>query len=234
MAKADLANLLARTDVFASLSDADREQLAAQCALRKLAKDEQLFTRGDAGDALYIVAAGSIALTASTVSGRDIVLRIATPPESFGELAILDEGPRVATATARERTVLLRVPGPIVQTLFVSRPPVAAALMKSLAIMTRQVHEHALDLVTLDLPGRVAKQLLIMSGVDATTAKPGSVAVNFRLNQSEIAQLVGGSRQHVNRVIVTLEQEGAITRQGPRIVAVRPDLLAAATEQGVR
>jgi DNA-binding GntR family transcriptional regulator len=79
----------------------------------------------------------------------------------------------------------------------------------------------------------VAKQLLILSGVDSS-AKPGSVAVNFRLNQSEIAQLVGGSRQHVNRVIVTLEQDGAITRQGPRIVAVRPDLLAAATEQGVR
>lgn len=233
MAKVDLAELLGKNEIFAALTQPEREALAREVSLRKLAKDEVLFTRGDQGDALYLVAAGTIALTASTVTGRDIVLRIAGPGESFGELAVLDAGVRVATATARERSVLIKVPARPVQALFYSNPKVATALLRSLAAMTRQVHEHALDLVTLDLPARVAKQLLVMSGVDGQRGK-APVTVNFRLNQSEIAQLVGGSRQHVNRVIVTLEQTGAITRRGPQIVAVRPDLLAAASDDGVR
>jgi CRP-like cAMP-binding protein len=235
MPRPDVASAIARCELFSSLSPAECDDLASQSAIRRYEKDHQLFARGDVGDSLYIVLAGSIALTASNAAGREVVLAISTPPQSFGELAVLDQGPRVATATARERSVLISVPGGAVRNLFVTHPSIAQALMNSLSRMTRQVHDHSLDLVTIDLPGRVAKFLLGEANPSpAQLAARRQVAVNLTLNQTELAQRVGGSRQHVNRVILALESAGAITRRGTRIVAVRPDLLAMAADDGVR
>ena len=77
-----------------------------------------------------------------------------------------------------------------------------------------------------DLPGRVAKFLVAAAGVVPGEHRPGApVPVDLRLSQSELARLVGGSRQQVNRVIVALEASGAIERVGAHIVSVRPDRL---------
>jgi CRP-like cAMP-binding protein len=235
MARPEVIGAISRCELFATLAPAECEELAAKSTLRKYAKDDQLFARGDLGDSLYIVLAGSVALTASNAAGREVVLAIAKPPLSFGELAVLDQGPRVATATARERSVLVAVPGAAVRTLFATHPSIAQSLMSALSAMTRQVHDHSLDLVTIDLPGRVAKYLLSEADPsDAQIAARQPVPVNITLNQTELARLVGGSRQHVNRVIQALESQGAITRRGTRIVAVRPDLLALAADDGAR
>lgn len=235
MARPEVVSAISRCELFATLAPAECEALADKSMLRRFAKDEQLFGRGDVGDSLYIVLAGSVALTASNAAGREVVLAIAKPPQSFGELAVLDQGPRVATATARERSVLVAVPGAAVRTLFATHPSIAQALMTALSAMTRQVHDHSLDLVTIDLPGRVAKFLLgEASPTQAQINAAQSVPVNIALNQTELARLVGGSRQHVNRVIHALESQGAITRRGTRIVAVRPDLLALAADDGAR
>jgi CRP-like cAMP-binding protein len=235
MARPEVVAAIARCELFSTLTPAECEALAGKSTLRRYAKDEQLFGRGDVGDSLYIVLAGSVALTASNAAGREVVLAIAKPPQSFGELAVLDQGPRVATATARERSVLVAVPGLAVRTLFATHPSIANALMAALSAMTRQVHDHSLDLVTIDLPGRVAKFLLGEANpTQAQIAAAKPVPVNITLNQTELARLVGGSRQHVNRVIQELEGAGAITRKGTRIVAVRPDLLAMAADEGAR
>ncbi len=221
--------------MFAGLSPQRLAELAEAASIRTYAKDEQLFARGDRGDFLYVVVRGSIAVTASNSAGRDVTLQIFTATQSFGELAVLDGGPRVATATARERATVVAVRGDRVRALYSQEPAIAAALLRAVTRMTRQVHGHSLDLVTIDLPGRVAKHLL-------TTVRPTTeqvkarqpIVVNLPLNQTELATLVGGSRQHVNKVIVDLETSGAITRSGRRIVSVRPDLLAAAARAGAR
>ena len=109
-------------------------------------------------------------------------------------------------------------------------PSLSRALLTSMAALVRQVDDQASDLVLVDLPGRVAKFLARAAATsNGARARDGSVRVDVGLNQSELAQLVGGSRQQVNRVIVRLEEVGAIERVGSRIVAVRPALLPTPT-----
>jgi CRP-like cAMP-binding protein len=109
-----------------------------------------------------------------------------------------------------------------------SQPVIAVALLSTLTTLVRRLDEHTSDLVLLDLPARFAKFLLGAAQVTPADVRPGvSVPVDLRLSQTELARLIGGSRQQVNRMIATLEARGAIRRQGRRIVSVRPDLLVA-------
>jgi CRP/FNR family cyclic AMP-dependent transcriptional regulator len=219
---------ISRCPLFTGLHEDDCTVLAAQCRPRRYNKGELVFARGDAGDCLYIVAQGSISLSASAEEGGEVVFAVLSPPQSFGELAIIDGGTRAASATARQRTVLIYVPGAAVRGVLREHPIIAMTMLKALAAMVRNVDDHAVDLVLVDLPGRVAKFLLAAAGQPDPSLHPGaSVPVDLRLNQTELARLVGGSRQNVNRIIVSLEASGAIARRGARIVSVRPDLLVA-------
>jgi CRP/FNR family transcriptional regulator len=142
-------------------------------------------------------------------------------------LALIDDGPRVATATAREQTVVVAVPAPPVLRLVADRPAFALALLRSLGVMVRRIDDAVSDLVLLDLSGRISKFLL--SHVDAMMPDPtpdGLVPVVVAITQTELAQLVGGSRQQVNKALRDLEDRGAIVRDGSRVTGVRPTLLS--------
>jgi CRP/FNR family cyclic AMP-dependent transcriptional regulator len=220
---------IARSPLFASLTAHEYEALAAQCGVRRFDRGGSIFHQGDQGDQLFIVGQGSVALTASTAEGGEVVFAVLYPPTSFGEMAVVDGGPRAASAIARQRSVLVTVPGAVFRTLLAEHPAMAMALMQAFSGLIRRLDDHAVDLVLMDLPGRVVKFLLGTAGVshpELASAEP--VPVNLRMTQTEMARLVGGSRQNVNRVIVSLEASGAIVRSGTRIVAVRPDLLVAA------
>jgi CRP/FNR family transcriptional regulator, cyclic AMP receptor protein len=216
---------LARSDVFGRLDPGQLDRLARACHVRRYDKGEQVFARGDRGGGMFLVGEGSVALSVNSADGGEATLAVLSPPQTFGELAIIDGGARAATATARQTSVVVAIPRNEVQRLLHEFPDLAVALLSSLTALIRQVDQQATDLVLLDLPGRIAKFL----GAAARTEpghKPGTpVPIDLRMNQSELARLVGGSRQQVNRVIVRLEAEGAIVRVGSRIVAVRPDLL---------
>jgi CRP-like cAMP-binding protein len=222
-----VAAALSRTEPFGRLDQTELDRLAQQCRVRRVDKAEQVFARGDLGDGMFVVAQGSIALSMSSADGGEVVLAVLRPPQTFGELAVIDTGPRVATATARQASVVLFVPGREVLRLLREHPPLAETLLASLARTVRRMDDHASDLVLLDLPRRVAKFLLAAAGARAAATPGDTVPVDLRLTQTELARQVGGSRQQVNRVIVTLEADGAIARSGSRVVAVRPDVLRA-------
>jgi CRP-like cAMP-binding protein len=221
-----VVRVLARTDLFASLGSDELDQLATRCRVRRLDKGEQVFARADRGGGVFVVGDGSIALSMTSVDGGEVVLAVLRPPQSFGELAVIDGGPRIATATARQPSAVVCVPATEVQRLLKEYPSVAQSMLASLARTVRRVDVHASDLVLLDLPGRVARFLLSAAETGgAARPRGGPVRVDLRVTQTELARQVGGSRQQVNRVIKALEASGAIERAGSRIVAVRPDLL---------
>jgi CRP/FNR family transcriptional regulator, cyclic AMP receptor protein len=217
---------LGRSDLFGGLDATELAALAAECRVRRLAKGELVFARGDAGVTMFLVGQGSIALSITSADGGEVVLAVLRPPKTFGELAVIDNGPRVATATARQASLVVSIPGPYVRRLIRSHPSVSETLLTALAGMVRSVDDHASNLVLLDLGGRVAKFLLDQAaGSDGR--RPGSLTpVDVRMTQSELARIVGGSRQQVNRIIVALERAGAIHRVGSRIVAISPERLA--------
>jgi CRP/FNR family transcriptional regulator, cyclic AMP receptor protein len=223
-----IASVLARSDVFGSLDEVELAALAAGSHERTYGPGELVFLRGDDGESMYVVASGRIAVSLASVDGRDLLLAILRPGQSFGELAVVDEGPRVATVTARERSVLIVVPRGLVADLIVRRPTVATALLRSLAAMVRRLDEQACDALLLDLPRRVEKYLVAVAtrrnGIPAAR-DDGFVPVDLPLTQTDLARQIGGSRQQVNRILMELEAAGSISRLGHRVVGVRPELL---------
>ncbi len=217
---------LARSDVFGGLKPDQLDRLARECRVRRYVKGDQVFARGDVGGGMFLVGEGSIALSVISAQGGEVTLAVLEPPSTFGELSVIDDGPRTATATAREPSVVVAIPRPEARRVMREAPQVGAALLTSLAAVIRQVDDHVTDLVLVDLQGRVAKFLAAAAAAQPGAHRPGApVRVDLRLNQTELARLVGGSRQQVNRAIVALEARGAIERVGARIVSVHPDRL---------
>jgi CRP-like cAMP-binding protein len=178
---------------------------------------------------MYVILRGAVGISIQSPDGGEALLAVLEPPASFGELAVVDRGPRVAMATARQPTELLRIERSTVLDLVATEPVVGAALISSLVAMVRRVDEQTSDLALLGLPLRVRKHLLGVA-LHQHGSRPvlpgGAIHVDLRINQTDLARQVGGSRQQVNRILAALDGAGAIERMGHRIVAVRPDLLA--------
>jgi CRP/FNR family transcriptional regulator, cyclic AMP receptor protein len=218
---------LSQSDVFRSLDEAELVRLASACGQRTYGRGELVFLRGDPGDCMYVIAAGAVAVSMSSVGGRDLLLAVLGPNQSFGELALVDDGPRVATVTARSRSVLVVVPRRAAAEVMARQPTVVTALLVSLAALVRRLDEQACDAALLNLPRRVEKHLAALARGRATTAEglDGWVPVDVSLTQGDLARQIGGSRQQVNRVLMDLEAAGSITRRGHRIVGIRPHQL---------
>lgn len=219
---------LSRSDAFGSLDDADLHHLASACGERTYGVHELVFLRGDPGECMYVVAAGSVGVSLAAADGRDVLLAVLGPFQTFGELALVDGGPRVATVTAREAATVVVVPRHAVSDLIDRRPSVARALLASMAAMVRRLDEQACDATLLDLPRRVEKYLAAVARRRGGVPAPRDgdfVPVELPLTQGDLARQIGGSRQQVNRILVGLEAAGSIERMGHRIVGVRPELL---------
>lgn len=223
------SHALGQSAAFRSLDESELGRLASACAERSYGTGEIVFLRGDAGDCMYVVASGSVAVSLSSTDGRDVLLAVLRPYHHFGELVLVDDGPRVATVTARTRSLLVVLPRRAVVDVMARQPSVTQALLVSMAALVRRLDEQACDAALLDLPHRVEKHLATFLPPRLDGVPPdGLVPVQVDLTQGDLARQVGGSRQQVNRVLMSLEADGSIERVGHRIVGIRPDRLYSA------
>ena len=230
VARIDTERVLRACPIFAGLGEPSLAMLLARSGLHAYDRQQIVFQQGEPGDCMYVVARGSVQLSVRESDGGEFVLAVIGPPTAFGDMAVVDGGPRVATATTREPTDLVRIPRLAVVHLLEAEPTVAAAMLASFVALVRRADEQVVDLSLRTLPSRVRRHLLSMAMHDAAAEDLGAddvLRVDLLIDQSDLARQVGGSRQQVNRILASLETTGAIQRRGRRIVAVRPVLLAA-------
>ena len=141
------------------------------------------------------------------------------PGEMFGELSLFDPGPRTATASALTDARLLGLGHDDLTPWLTGRPEVALSLLQALAQRLRRTNEAMADLVFSDVPGRVAKALLDLASRFGQPQPDGSILVTHDLTQEELAQLVGASRETVNKALADFQNRGWITLE-PRNVTV--------------
>ena len=195
--------------LFAGLENDAADELRANMTDVDLARGRILFHEGDPGDALYVVVSGKIKLGRKSPDGRENLLAVLGPGEMFGELTVFDPGRRQTTATAVTRAKLLRLGESELGLWLNKRPEVALGLLRQLARRLRRTSEVAADLVFTDVPGRVAKALLDLSQRFGT-ASPNGLVVHHDLTQEELAQLVGASRETVNKALADFVARGWI------------------------
>jgi len=182
-----------------------------------LERGDILFREGDRGDRLYVIGEGKIKLGRTSVDGRENLLAVLGPGEMFGELSLFDPGARTATATAVAETQLIALGHDDLYAFLSGRPAVAATLLAALARRLRRTNEALADLVFTDVPGRVAKALLDLSSRFGRPAEDG-VLVPHDLTQEELAQLVGASRETVNKALADFVTRGWIKLEARAVV----------------
>ena len=207
-----------RAPLFSALDDAEASSLRESMVLVKVSKGNTLFKEGDDGNRLYVVLEGKLKLGITSNDGRENLLSILGPGEMFGELSLFDPGPRTATATAVTDARLLSLAHDQVIGWVSEHPKVSLQLLGRLAQRLRRSNEVLADLVFSDVPGRVAKAIMDL-GERFGVKKADGLYVNHDLTQEELAQLVGASRETVNKALADFAGRGWV-RLEPRAVVV--------------
>jgi CRP/FNR family transcriptional regulator, cyclic AMP receptor protein len=218
-------DVLRRTPLFATLDQDSSASLRSSMSEIELARGEVLFHEGDPGDSLYVVLRGKIKLGRTSGDGRENLVAVLGPGEMFGELSLFDPGPRSAGATALVDSTLLGLSQDELTPWLATRPDVARALLRAIARRLRRTNDSMSDLVFSDVPGRVAKALLDLSARFGTAADDG-IHVAHDMTQEELAQLVGASRETVNKALADFAGRGWLRLEARAVVLTNVERLS--------
>ena len=214
-----------RAPLFTALDEAAAVSLRASMDTVKIAKGSILFKEGDDGEHLYVIVDGKLKLGTSSGDGRENLLSILGPGEMFGELSLFDPGPRTSTATAVTDAKLLSLSHEKVIPWLKQNPEVSLQLLTRLSQRLRRTNEAVGDLVFSDVPGRVAKALIDLGDRFGKTT-PEGLLVNHDLTQEELAQLVGASRETVNKALADFAGRGWLKLDGRSVLIADVDRLS--------
>jgi len=221
----DRPDALTGVEMFAGLSPEARQRVIAAAVPCSYRKGQVLFEQDDPGDSLIVLKRGAVVVYRTSPAGERAVLTVVRPPDVFGEVSLLDGSPRSASAEAIEDCSALLLSRAAFLELVHSNPAILDAVMRSLGSLIRRLTEQNADHVFLDLPGRVAKALVRLAG-----DSPAPM-VTIELNQSQLAEMAGGSRQSVNQAIGSFASRGWLRTEGRRIVVT--DLAALRRRAGI-
>jgi CRP/FNR family transcriptional regulator, cyclic AMP receptor protein len=224
------AGLLGSTELFKELEPPVLEQLGRNVTVRNYRRGHLIFAQGEPGDSLFVISEGLVKVFVTSEEGEDMVLVTLRAPDTFGELALIDGGLRSASAEAVEPTTALILSRGTLIELLQGHPTLAQALLSSLGGLVRRLTEQAADLVFLDLHGRVAKLLLTLAE-ERGRREGQEVLLDLQVTQSDLAAMVGGSRQSVNHILHAFQRRGYLEIEGRRIAL--KDLKALAKRAGL-
>jgi CRP/FNR family transcriptional regulator, cyclic AMP receptor protein len=222
VARAD--DVLRRAPLFEALTEDDAKSLRTGVTISEISRGDRLFAEGDPGDKLYVVLAGKIKLSRAAPDGRENLLSVHGPGEMFGELSLFDPRPRTSSATAVTDARLAGLAHDYLRTWLATRPDVAMHLLRALARRLRRVNDDRADLVFTDVPGRVSKALLDLAARFGVPQEDG-IQVNHDLTQEELAQLVGASRETVNKALADFVARGWLQLSAKSVLLLDPERL---------
>lgn len=214
-----------QSPLFASLDAEAAAALRASMSEQTTPRGTVIFAEGQIGDHMYVIVEGKVKLGHASPDGRESLMAVLGPGEIFGELSLFDPGPRAATATALTDARVLALGNTSLRSWLAGRPEVAEALLAALARRLRRTNEALGDLVFSDVPGRVAKALLDLADRFGDMTSEG-LLVKHDLTQEELAQLVGASRETVNKALADFAQRGWVRVDQREVLLLSVDRLA--------
>jgi CRP-like cAMP-binding protein len=217
--------VLRRSSLFARLGDGEIDAVLAHASVAHHAEGDQIFAKGDPGNSMMAVLRGRVTITAPSQDGRQVVLTVMRDGELFGEIALLDGKERTADATAMTDCELLIVPRRSLLSLLERRPDLCIELLIVLCERLRRTNEQVEDLAFLDLEARIAK-VLIRLAEENGEGQPQTGPVGVKISQRALGELVGGSRESVNKHLQDWKRAGIIALAKGSIVICDHEALA--------
>ena len=204
--------------LFGAAGDDVLDPIVRVLRIRRFRRGETVFHQGDPGDALFIMASGSVKVVLPSELGPEPAI-----------VAILDGAPHSATIMAVEPTEALVLHRDAFLGLIDTDPRLRRALLASIASEIRRLTGHVEDLHFLDLPGRLASRIVRLAEHEPATAE--GIRIAWPYTQSELAGMIGGSRQSVNRLLADLTDQGLVRLERDHLVVVDVERLAATVDR---
>lgn len=208
MSTRQVADLLGESELFSSLDEQARLRLAERASQRGYRRGQVVFVQDERGDRMFVVAEGEIRLLIRSPHGEEVELTRRSRGEAFGEMALLDGGPRSATAEAITAAMLIGIGRDDLIKLLRSEDHLVDAFLHLLGGLVRRANNLSSALVFRDVRGRVAAKLLELVAWDPKAETPGAELIASQVSQNDLAQMVGGARQTVNQVLRQFEKRG--------------------------
>ena len=199
--------LLGKLSIFEGIQPEELDELLQLTTTKRLRAREVLFRKGDKGAQLFGVMRGRLRVSGVRVDGKEVVFSYLDPGEAFGEIALLDSDPRSATVEAIEPTELLTLHRRELLPFLNRNPRLGVNLASVLAGRVRRLSELVEDTLFLRLPSRLAKKLLSLAETYGK-ATEGGIRIELRLPQQELGELVGTSRESINKQLRAWVDQG--------------------------
>jgi CRP-like cAMP-binding protein len=206
MSTQQVAELLGESELFHSLDEQARLQLAERASQRGYRRGQVVFVQEERGDRMFVVAQGEIRVLIRSSQGDEVELARRSRGDVFGEVALLDGGARSATAEAVTPAVLIGIGREDLIKLLRSEEHLVDAFLHLLGGLVRRANNLSSALVFRDVRGRVAGKLLELVGWDPKAEAPAGELIASQVSQNDLAQMVGGARQTVNQVLRQFEK----------------------------
>lgn len=202
---------LGELDLFQGLAPDHLTELNRLLRSQTVQAGTHFITAEQPGEVVYVLLEGTVKIYVTRSDGREVILAFLGPGDTVGEMSLVDSAGRSANVVTTEPSRLLWMDRPTFQACLRTMTPLANNLVRLLAHRLRFANEQIQALCTLDVPGRVARQILAMADRYGSRQEGGDVRIPLRLTQSDLAEIVGASRERVNQVIVDFKHRGFIT-----------------------
>jgi len=216
--------LLRSVPLFADLEQGELERFSQVAVARSFPAGTRVFHEGDRSDACYIVRDGSFRVTREHSDGRAITLATLGVGDIFGELAMLDGEVRSASVEALSDGELLALPAGEVRALLARHSDITVKLIAALVRRLRTANERISRQSFQTVPSRVAG-VLSQLVADEAPLSPEGAEVTIRMNQADLAQLAGTSRESVSRFLADLDRAGIVRPGRGRVTVLQPEKL---------
>lgn len=204
---------LLRVSLFAGLGEQDLKVIGQHAFSRQYSANTVIVQEGGSSDTLYAITTGRVKVFIGDEDGAEVILAFLGPNEVFGEMALVDDGPRSASVMTLEPTELVSIPKIVFNDKLLCGSTFAHNLVKTLSGRIRLLNENVKSLALLDVYGRIARILLKLS-----TPQGERMMVEQRLTHQELANMVGSSREMVSRIMKDLERGGYISMENRCII----------------
>lgn len=225
--RAERRRTLATIPMFEKLDERELDGLLGAARAKHVPAGQELFHKGDRGSQVFVILSGRLKVMTTSAEGDDIMFGIMDPGEVFGELGLLlEEGIRTATIVAVDACELLVIDRREFLPFLQAHPEAATKLLESLALRLRRISEFVEDTHFLNLPSRLAKRLVGLAkryGREAT----GGVKIDLHVSQTELGDMVGTTRESINKLVRSWAQEGLVSMENGYITIHRPQEIQA-------
>ncbi|GBE27843.1 MAG TPA: Crp/Fnr family transcriptional regulator [Bacteroidetes bacterium] len=222
---------LKKINIFAGLTDDEMDYIDRVSVMKHYSKKEPIFLSRDPGDRVYLLKKGKVKIARLSVEGKELILAVLHSGEIFGEAALFDANSRENMAETLEDAFICEINKRDFEVLLAKKPELVLRLTKLIGFRRRQLEMKIEDLIFKNVKARLARLLLNLSRTYGIK-KPSGILINIKLTHSEIANLIGASRETTTIYLNHFKQDGLIDFQKRKIILLASDKLQKKVDVG--